>query len=399
MAPCSRATGSGAEPPAPSRPSVVEIFRRHTEAYRAVRPRLSPEQKRLLRDVMVCRTAVLGGHLYGCDTCEYEVPVYNSCRNRNCPNCQALNQARWIEDRKARVLPVGHHHVVFTLPGQLRQLAKQNPRLVFDLLLTAVRETLTVLPREHLGLQLGVTAVLHTWTRELLFHPHVHCVVTAGGLTLDGVQWVDRKGFLLPVELMKAYFRGRVLHHLGRLREQGTTKLDDAAWRRLLRSLPKPKKWCLYIQQPFGRSAHVLEYLGRYTHRIAISDFRLVEVQDDAICFRTRGDDTVTLAPLVFMNRYLHHVLPSGLHKIRHFGLYAAVHVRRRLPIAHVLLGEGDRTREEESPPEPGEEIAAELLLRLTGKDPLDCPKCRDGRMQRRPLPDVGARAPPRWEQ
>ena len=344
---------------------------------------------------MVCRTADLGGHLYVCDSCGHELPVYNSCRNRSCPNCQAMDQARWIEARKARVLPIGHHHVVFTLPGQLRPLAKRHPRWILDLLLTAVRETLTVLPREHLGLQLGVTAVLHTWTRELLFHPHVHCVVTAGGLTLDGTRWVDRRGFLLPVALMKAYFRGRVLHHLDRLRQQGKIELGHPAWKKLIRSLPKPKRWCIHIEQPFGRSAHVLEYLGRYTHRIAISDFRLVEVRDDAVRFRTRGDDTAPLAPLVFIDRFLQHVLPRGLHKIRHFGLYAAANVRRRLPVAHALLGEGDRSRQQEAPG-PDEETAVELLLRLTGADPLRCPKCRTGRMQRRPLPDIGARDPPR---
>lgn len=373
------------------RPSVVEVLRQHAEAYRAKHARLSPEQARLLRDVMVCRTAALGGHLYVCDSCGHEVPVYNSCRNRNCPSCQALEQARWIEARKARVLPTGHHHVVFTLPSQLRPLAKQHPRLVFELLMTAVRETLTVLPREHLGLHLGVTTVLHTWTRELLFHPHVHCVVTAGGLTLDGTRWVDRKGFLLPVALMKAYFRGRVLHHLDRLKEQGEIRLGLAAWQKLIGSLPRPKKWCIHIEQPFGRSTHVLEYLGRYTHRIAISDFRLVDVQDDAVRFRTHGDDTTTLAPLVFIDRFLQHVLPRGLHKIRHFGLYAATNVRRRLSAARALLGEGDQSPHEV----PVGEIAVELLLRLTGEDLLCCPVCGKGRMERRRLPEVGARSPP----
>jgi len=397
MTSCSRATGSGEETSAPSRPSVVEIFRRHGEAYWAKHPRLSPEQARLLCDVMVCRTAALGGHLYVCDSCGYELPVYNSCRNRNCPNCQALEQARWIEARKARVLPVGHHHVVFTLPGQLRPLAKRHPRKVLGLLMTAVRETLTVLPPEHLGLQLGVTAVLHTWTRELLYHPHVHCVVTAGGLTLDGTRWVDRKGFLLPIQLLKAYFRARVLHHLEHLREQEESKFGQAAWKKLIGSLPKPKKWCIHIEQPFGRSGHVLEYLGRYTHRIAISDFRLVDVQDHSIRFRTRGDHTTTLAPLVFIDRFLQHVLPHGLHKIRHFGLYAAANVRRRLPVAHALLGEGDRSLQEETVPDTVEETAVELLLRLTGEDLLRCPKCGEGRMERWALPENGARSPPRW--
>ncbi|MBC8423708.1 IS91 family transposase [bacterium] len=382
---------------APARPSVLAIFRRHGEAYLAGRPWLSPEQRRLLRDVMVCRTAALGGHVYVCDSCEHRLPVYNSCRNRSCPNCQALDQARWIEARKARVLPVGHHHVVFTLPGQLRALAKRHPRKVFDLLMTSVRETLTVLPRDHLGLQLGVTAVLHTWTREMLFHPHVHCVVTAGGLSLDGARWVDRKGFLLPVALMKAFFRGRVLHHLGRLQDLGELELQPAAYKKLIGSLPKPKRWCIHIEQPFGRSAHVLDYLGRYTHRIAISDFRLVDVNDDSVRFRTRGDETTALSPEVFIDRYLQHVLPRGLHKIRHFGLYAAANVHKRLPVAQSLLAEVDRDHEAEPGPEPVAETAVELLLRLTGEDLLRCPKCQTGRMAQRPLPINGARGPPSW--
>lgn len=392
MAPCLRANGSGAGPEAADRPSVVAIFRRHAEAYQAARPWLSPEQHRLLRDVMVCRTAALGGHLYVCDSCDHRVPVYNSCRNRGCPNCQALSQAKWIEARKARVLPVGHHHVVVTLPGQLRRLAMRHPRKLFNLLMVAVRETLTDLARDHLGIQLGVTAVLHTWTRELLFHPHVHCVVTAGGLTLDGTKWVDRKGFLLPVDLVKAHFRGRVLHHLDRLQRAGELGLGVAAFRKLVGSLPKPDKWCVHIEQPFGRSKHVFEYLGRYTHRIAISDFRLVSATDDAVTFRTHGNDTITLAANAFIDRYLKHVLPAGLHKIRHFGLYAAATVNKKLPVAAALLGDGDRDEPEAKPAE----TAVELMERLTGEDLLRCPKCREGRMKRHPLETESARGPPR---
>ncbi len=398
MAACLRASRSEEKRSAADRPCVVAIFRQHGEAYRAARPWLSSEQKRLLRDVMVCRTAALGGHLYVCRSCQHELPVYNSCRNRNCPNCQALDQARWIEARRARVLPVGHHHVVFTLPAQLRSLAKRHRRRVFGLLMTAVRETLTVLPREHLGLQLGVTAVLHTWTRKMLFHPHVHCVVTAGGLSLDGMRWVHREGFLLPVELLQAFFRGRVLHHLARLQDLGELDLGTAAYNKLIGSLPKPKRWCIHIEQPFGRSTHVFEYLGRYTHRIAISDFRLVQVRDDAVRFRTRGDDTTSLAPHVFIDRYLQHVLPRGLHKIRHFGLYAAANVRKRLPVAKALIGQGDRqVQEEEQTHAPLDETAVEMLERLTGENLLRCPRCRTGQMERHPLRDPDARGPPRW--
>ncbi len=403
MAPYCPVSYSGTETPAASRPSLVDIFRRHGEAYRAAHPWLSPEQKRLLRDVMLCRTPALGGHLYVCDSCDYEAVVYNSCRNRNCPNCQALEQARWIEARKARVLPVGHHHVVFTLPGKLRSLAKRHPRKLYALLMTAVRETLTDLPREHLGLRFGVTVVLHTWTRELLLHPHVHCIVTAGGLTLDDTRWVDRSRFLLPSALLKSYFRGRVLHHLDCLRRQDKSStspsLSQAAWKKLIGSLPKPKKWCIHVERPFGRSTHVLEYLGRYTHRIAISDARLVEELDDVVRFRTRGDDTLSLTPKVFIERFLQHVLPSGLHKIRHFGLYAAANVQRRLVVAQELLGVGDRHQEDDKKPQPkpDDETATDLLLRLTGKDLLCCPKCGKGRMKRTPLPELDARAPPRW--
>ena len=394
---------SGAEPPSASQPSLVELFRRHGKAYRAAHPWLSPEQKRLLDDMMVCRTAALGGHLYVCDSCDYEAVVYNSCRNRNCPNCQAMEQARWIEARKARVLPVGHHHVVFTLPGKLRLLAKRHPRELYALLMTAVRETLTDLSREHLGLHLGITAVLHTWTRELLFHPHVHCIVTAGGLSLDGTRWVNRKNFLLPNALLKAYFRARVLHHLNRLRRQDEISpgpgLSQTAWKKLIGSLPESKRWCIHIERPFGRSTHVLEYLGRYTHRIAISDTRLVEVQDDVVRFRTRGDDTLSLAPKVFIERFLQHVLPRALHKIRHFGLYAAANVPKRLAVAQNLLKDGDRPQEDEkvSRPRLNDETATDLLLRLTGKDLLCCPKCGKGRMMRTPLHQLGVRAPPRW--
>jgi len=395
---CPRASRSGAG--AGARPTVASIFVHHGEAYLAARHHLSPEQRRLFRDVRVCRTAALGGHRYVCEDCGHGVPVYNSCLNRNCPTCQALDQARWIEARKARLLPVGHHHVVFTLPSQLRPLARRNPRAVFGLLFDAVRETLTVLSREHLGVQFGVTAVLHTWTRTLLFHPHVHCIVTAGGLTLDGDRWVDRTGFLLPVDLVKAFFRGRILHHLARRRRRGELLLpgevaptNRSAWDRLIWSLPKPPKWCVNIQKPFGRSAHVVEYLGRYTHRIAISDFRMVSADDAAVRFRTHDDDVESLAPFAFLDRFLMHVLPKGLHKIRHFGLYAAASVRGRLQTARALLGDGDHGLDD---PHEETETAEELLLRLTGEDVRRCPACKTGRMLRHPLLEPTGRSPPR---
>jgi hypothetical protein len=373
-------------------PSLLEVFREQAPAYRS-RHALSREQSRLLHDIEVCRTAALGGRLYVCNACGAEIPLYNSCRNRHCPECQALEQARWIAAREQRILPVGHHHVVFTLPAELRPLAMHAPREIYSLLFAASTETLRLLARDSLGAELGVTAVLHTWTRELLFHPHLHCVVTAGGLSLDGKRWVERMRFLFPADRMKAVFRGQVLAGLERLHAERRLALEEHAWRALLRSLPKRRKWVVYVEPPFGRSTHVLRYLGRYTHRVAISDSRLVSIDPRGVTFRTRDDEHTTLAPEEFLRRFLLHVLPHGFHKIRHFGLYAGNAVHGRLAAARSLLGEGDRDSaplEAAADPEPLDDWAA-LVQQLTGEDPLVCPFCGQGRLVAHRLP----RGPP----
>ena len=378
-----------------SLPSLLDVFRRHGADFRA-RHAVTPEQSRVLHAIQVCRTAALGGHLYVCDRCGVKLPLYNSCRNRHCPECQALDQARWIAAREARILPVGHHHVVFTLPAELRALARRDPRGIYALLFDAAAHTLALLAERRLHAQLGVTAVLHTWTRELSLHPHVHCVVTAGGLSKDGKRWKDATRFLFPVAEMKAVFRGQILAGLARMRELGRLALDEAAWRALLASLPKKKRWVVFIERPFGRSTHVIRYLGRYTHRVAISDARLISVDDRGVTFRTRGDERATLAPDEFIGRFLLHVLPRGFHKIRHFGLYSAAAVGTRLPIARSLVGDGDRERTEDADPEAASEGWASLLEKLTGEDPLLCPICGRGRLIAAPLPDHRrSRGPP----
>lgn len=380
-------------------PSLLALFREHGPVFLAESARtLLPEARRVLERIQVCRTAALGGHLYVCDTCRAEVPLYNSCRNRHCPECQALDQAKWIADREERVLPVGHHHVVFTLPSELRPLALRHRRLIYGLLFLAARQTLELLAREVLGASLGVMAVLHTWTRELLFHPHVHCVVTAGGLSLDGTRWIERTRFLFPVARMKAVFRGRVLAGLARLREERRLIVHDADWKRLLRALPKKRQWVVYTEAPFGRSTHVLRYLGRYTHRVAISDARLVSIDDRGVTFRTRGDEQTTLSPEEFLRRFLLHVLPAGFHKVRHFGLYGSQAVNGRLARARLLLGEGDREDpdDENALDAPKDTGWADLLERLTGTDPLACPVCGAGRLHpRAELPALRPRGPP----
>ncbi len=388
---------------AEEKPRLVDVFRQHHAAYRG-QFSVTPEQSRLLGDMVRCRTAALGGRLYQCDHCGVEVPLYNSCGNRACPQCQALDQARWIAARQARVLPIGHHHVVFTLPSELRPLALRHPRAMYGLLLKTVGQVLTSLAEEHLKVHLGATLVLHTWTRELSFHPHVHCVVTAGGLRQDGEGWEHRRDFLLSIHLLKAAFRARILCGLDRLRQGGLQWDDDPeAWNRLFAKLPKAAKWVVYTEPPFGRSTHVLQYLGRYTHRVGLSDQRLVAVTADAVTFRTRGSATLTLKPLELMRRYLRHVLPAGLNKIRHVGLYAAVHMRGELAQARALLGEGDLASANDEPPDvtapaPASPAAAELdwtelLAQLLGAT-ANCPHCRQGRLlQQAVLPRV--RAPP----
>lgn len=343
---------------------------------------------------MRCRTAALGGHLWECSACGFQQPHYNSCRNRGCPNCQALAQARWIEAREKRILPVGHHHVVFTLPSQLRTLVRWNPTAGFKLLFAAVNETLATLAEDVLGVRLGVTAVLHTWTRDLRFHPHVHCVVTAGGLSLDDTQWVERTEFLFPSARMKALFRARLLAGLQRARDAGELTLpedgaqpDERAWKRLMRRLPPKKKWVVHVEAPFGRSTHVLRYLGRYTHRIAISDQRLVSFDARGVCFRTRKGQTATLDPLAFIGRFLQHVLPRRFHKIRHYGLYASANAKTRLPQARRLLGSGDSGLIDDDTADQEPQTWLELLARLIQGNPLICPSCGVGTLVQRPLP------------
>ncbi len=382
-------------------PRLADIFRRHGPRLLAD-DRLSPRRHRVLQTILKCRTAALGGHLYVCDRCGHRVPVYNSCRNRHCPTCQSLDQARWIAARTERLLPVGHHHVVFTLPAQLRPLARRHPRQVYGALFTAASRTLELLAKDVLGARLGITAVLHTWTRTLDFHPHLHCIVTAGGLALDGSRWVERTRYLFHVDRMKAVFRGRLLAELQRLHRGNDIVLDgdeyDAdAWGRLVRALPPPGKWVVYVQPPFSRSTHVVKYLGRYTHRVGISDARLIAADDRGVTFRTHGDDHITLPPDVFLRRFLQHVLPRAFHKIRHFGLYSSAHQRPDSGLwrrARDLIAAPDTDPLDPPPDTDTDTDALALLHALTGIDPLQCPACERGRLHPRPLPRPRARAP-----
>ena len=309
-----------------------------------------------------CRTAELGGHRLHCEQCDTDTIAYNSCRNRHCPKCQAASARRWLEARQADLLPIDYFHVVFTLPEALRTIAYQNPRLVYDLLFKTVSETLLTIAgdQRHLGAKIGITAVLHTWGSSLVHHPHLHCIVTGGGLAPDNgpsqQRWVKcRPNFFVPVKVLSRYFRHRFLIALQERYDDGALEffgdlqvLQDPGWfAEHLRPLQKID-WVVYAKRPFARPKAVLTYLSRYTHRIAISNRRLVSFDDRGVTFRYKDYRkkakyrwrSMTLSADEFIRRFLQHVLPRGFHRIRHYGLLANAKRNEHLNIARHLLNQ-----------------------------------------------------------
>jgi hypothetical protein len=394
----------------PARPALelADIVRAHGAAYRQ-RHVLLPEQHAVLSAIERCRTAALGGHLDVCAACGYSEPSYNSCRNRHCPKCQALAQARWIEGRMQRVLPTHYFHVVFTLPAELRPLATHNRRAIFDLLFAAASATLLELGRDpgRLGAELGITMVLHTWARDLKVHPHVHAIVTGGGLSRGGTRWVRaRRDYLFPVQVLGALFRGKFLAALEAAHARGELTLPDKsegadpeAWDRLRNRLYRTR-WIVYAKRPFGGPEQVIRYLGRYTHRVGIEKQRLVRMDDDGITFRTKAGKTVTLLPELFLARFLQHVLPDGFVKIRHYGLMASGNATTKLELARERLALAAPALRCTAPDasatgDDGRASFDLVLLRLTGIDIRLCPACQQPTMVRQPLPIPPSRAPP----
>jgi hypothetical protein len=317
-----------------------------------------------------------------------ERPSFNSCRNRHCPKCQALAQERWIASRAIKLLPVGHFHAVFTVPSELRSLTQRAPRAVYDALFHATSETLLELGHTHKNATLGVTMVLHTWTRELLYHPHVHAIVTAGGLSESGWKPISLK-FLFDVKVMGSLLRGKMQSRLRELFQAGRLPETDVSFGRLMHHLAQ-HDWVVYVKKAFRHPEHVLKYLGRYTHRVAIANSRLIAVDHERVTFRTKNGKVVTLHPVEFLRRFVQHVLPKGLQKIRHYGLYAGA-AAESLEQARAALHAVDT-------PELRDNIARlqtwlSALQALTGKDPSVCSKCGEQLEHLPLLPD--ARAPP----
>ena len=348
----------------PKRPAleVADVLREHGDAFLAkYGGRLTVAQRKALRDLSVCRTAALGGHVQRCADCGAERIAYNSCRNRHCPKCQALARARWLEREADLLLPVEYHHVVFTLPAEVAELALANPQACYDALFQAAAATLRDVAAnpKHVGAQLGVLLVLHTWGQNLHHHPHVHGVVSGGGLSCAERGVVDaaprwrscRPGFLLPVRVLSRVFRGKYLELLRAAFDQGRLRFPG----RLQRLADAPafgawltpwyrKDWVVYAKRPFGGPAQVLKYLARYTHRVAISNARLVKLEDGQVTFRYKdyADDqrqkTMTLSAEEFLRRFVQHVLPKGFMKIRHYGLLANRQRAAKLKLSRRLL-------------------------------------------------------------
>jgi hypothetical protein len=321
---------------------VADIFRDHGSAWRDARAgQLSLGQLKVMSAIERCRSAALGGHMLCCESCAQVQIAYNSCRNRHCPKCQGSAARRWLEDRQADLLPVDYYHVVFTLPAPISDIAYHNKAVIYSLLFKAAAETLLTIAADpkRLGVRLGITAVLHTWGSALTHHPHLHCIVPGGGLSLDGQRWVACKsGFFLPVRVLSRLFRRLFLdqlsaaHHAGHLQFFGQHQnladpMDFAYYLAPLRNTD----WVVYAKRPFAGPAAVLAYLSRYTHRVAIANSRLLDCDEHGVTFkwkdyRARPRDrykTMTLATAEFIRRFLIHVLPTGFHRIRHYGLFA----------------------------------------------------------------------------
>lgn len=396
-----------ARPQDPTPLTLADIVRAHGDELGPV----SPAQARALADIAACRTAELGGHRSLCDACGFEVVSFNSCRNRHCPQCQALDQVRWMELREADLLPVDYFHPVFTIASELHDLFLYNQTVAYGLLFSAATASLVELAGEprFLGATIGVMAVLHTWTQTLGYHPHIHCIVPGGGPSLDGSRWVSpRHEFFLPVRALATLFRGKLLSALEKALAKGQMAAPPGSDPRRALKRAARKKWNVYIKPPFRGPKYVIRYLGRYTHRIAISNRRLVSLKDGEVTFRykDRSDadrtKTMTLPAEQFLRRFLLHVVPSGFVRIRYFGGLANCTRKRWLEQARRLLAASGVNIAPPAATPPEQESWQELLLRLTGLDITRCPRCKAGRLavverfeSRRKARPFSARAPP----
>ena len=374
---------------------VADVFRRYGAIYCEQHgASMSIAQRRVMSAIEVCRTAALGGHLERCDECGHERNCFNSCRDRHCPKCQSLARAQWIQDRQSELLQVPYFHLVFTVPKEIAAIAFQNKKVVYGILFRMMAETMTTIAAdpEHLGAEIGFFAVLHSWGSNLMFHPHLHCVVPGGGLSPDGQRWIScGPNFFLPVRVLSRLFRRLFLKSLQKAFDSGKLQFagcleplrDRLTFVRHLAPL-KRQEWVVYAKRPFAGPHQVLDYVGRYTHRVAISNNRLLDIENGQVRFqwkdyRTGGNvKTMTLSADEFIRRFLLHVLPNGFQRIRYYGFLGNRYREAKLARCRRLLG----MHESDQPPVvPDAEDYRDQYENLTGISLRQCPQCKRGRM------------------
>ena len=381
---------------------LADIFRLYADDYRRSHA-MSYQQLKVMHHIEICRTAVLGGHVEQCDQCAFEQIAYNSCRDRHCPKCQTLTKEQWLNDRKSELLPCGYFHLVFTLPHDLNPIILSNKRITLNILFTAVNQSLQAFakdPQWRLEGRLGFISVLHTWSQTLIDHFHLHCLIPAGALSFKKDRWIPAKEtFLFKISSLAKEFRKRYLKLLVNAYLKGeliftqkTARLKSKhAFQRLIKALSKTR-WIAYAKRPFAGPDQVLEYLGRYTHRVAISNNRIISIDNGRVTFayRDRQKDNqikkMTLNAHEFIRRFLLHVLPKGLMKIRYFGFLSHTLKKKDIALIRKLIDPDARL------PEKINESIGEMMLRLTGIDISCCPQCKKGKMiriRKLPKPDL----------
>jgi hypothetical protein len=378
------------------KPEVADVLRRYGEAYRQKHDAtLSTAQRRVMSAIELCRTAALGGHTEQCDQCGHQRVWYNSCRDRHCPKCQSLARAAWIEDRQTELLDCQYFHVVFTLPEEIAAIAYQNKEAVYGILFRAAAETLSTIAADpkHLGAQIGFFAVLHTWGQNLLHHPHLHCVVSGGGISPDGNRWIScRPGFFLPVRVLSRLFRRLFLKFLEKAFNSGKLRFfsslqtlhDRQVFLHHLAPVRK-QEWVVYAKRPFAGPQQVLDYVGRYTHRVAISNHRLLDIEDGQVQFRWKDyrdnhqQKTMSLSADEFIRRFLLHVLPEGFQRIRYYGFLGNRYRQKKLAQCRQLLEMDDHTLGAQEPLLD----YRDRYEQLTGSSLRECPVCHKGSMIR----------------
>ena len=389
---------------------VGDIFRQFGASYQR-HHKLSLQQVKAISSIKRCRTSALGGHVDVCQACGYKRISYNSCRNRFCPKCQSLVREKWVLARKKDLLPINYYHIVFTLPAELNRLCLVNQKVMYDILFQAGSETILDLAKDekHIGAKVGLICVLHTWGQNLMDHPHLHCIVTGGGLSNDGSKWVTprkatpKKDFFIHVNVISDLFKKKFLAYLKQAYQKNQLKFvgeiaffaDSSKFQQLIDRLYS-KRWHSYCKKPFGGPDKVLRYLGRYTHRVAISNHRLIKLEHDKVTFKWRdyrdGNKTklMTLHVFEFIRRFLLHILPKGYFKIRYYGLLASRNLSADLQLCKRLLKGAAKIAEQKH-----KLSWDEMMLELFGIDVWLCPRCHQGRLVRKQIIAAHCHAPP----